>query len=341
MKHWNISQAFSIRSRMRRPARDARYSSHCAAPAVLVYCDGTLIHLLGTHTALRMPLGISIIGVAWLDSLPLTPRQLLRLNRYLGANIMPTESFAGMFDQNADQWTRQEPMILSDFTARPLVMAELAPVSGKHVLDLGCGEGYVARLVAQAGAQSVFGIDISSEMVGRAQQAVASGAPCPMTFVSGNATTFQDFPRPQFDRVIAVFMVSYLSCTEMTEVFRTVRSRLAPGGRFVFTVPHPFLPYIRQQEKPVYFDSKGRDYFAGVDESYEGYIWRRDGKAVPVSYMHKTFADYFNALAAAGFQVLPKVIELKVTQEHLALDRAFFEGAVGYPLQVLFRIDAQ
>jgi hypothetical protein len=57
--------------------------------------------------------------------------------------------------------------------------------------------------------------------------------------------------------------------------------------------------------------------------------------------LHKTFADYFNALAAAGFQTLPKIIELKVTEEHLALDRAFFEGAVGYPLQVLFRIDAQ
>ncbi len=235
---------------------------------------------------------------------------------------MQTDSFAGMFDQNADQWARQEPMILSDFTARPLVLQELAPVTGKHVLDLGCGEGYVARLVAQA-------------------EAAASGAPCPMTFESGNATNFQDFPWEQFDRVIAVFMVSYLSCAEMTAVFRTVRSRLAPGGRFIFTVPHPFLPYIRPLEKPVYFDSKGRDYFAGVDESYEGYIWRRDGKAVPVSYMHKTLADYFNALAAAGFQTLPKIIELKVTEEHLALDRAFFEGAVGYPLQVLFRIDAQ
>jgi len=161
-----------------------------------------------------------------------------------------------------------------------------------------------------------------------------------MTFKTGNATNFTEFPREQFDRVITVFMVSYLSCAEMTEVFRTVRSRLAPGGRFVFTAPHPFLPYIRPHEKPVYFDSKGRDYFAGVDESYEGYIWRRDGKAVPVSYMHKTFADYFDALAAAGFQTLPKVIELKVTEEHLALDRAFFEAAVGYPLQVLFRIDA-
>src|ERR1700731_4620734 len=108
---------------------------------------------------------------------------------------MQTDSFAGMFDQNAEQWTRQEPMILSDFTARPIVMQELEPVKGKHVLDLGCGEGYVARLVAQAGAQSVFGIDISSEMVGRAQLAAASGAPCPMTFESGNATNFREFPR--------------------------------------------------------------------------------------------------------------------------------------------------
>jgi hypothetical protein len=57
--------------------------------------------------------------------------------------------------------------------------------------------------------------------------------------------------------------------------------------------------------------------------------------------MHKTFADYFNSMPAAGFQTLPEIIELKVTEEHLALDRSFIEGAAGYPLQVLFRIDAQ
>lgn len=251
---------------------------------------------------------------------------------------MQTDSFAGLFDQNADQWARQEPMILSDFTARPLVLRELAPVTGRHVLDLGCGEGYVARLVAQAGAGSVFGIDISGEMVGRAQ-AAARDAPCPMTFRSGDVTTFREFPRERFDRVIAVFVLSYLTRVEMTEVFRAVRSRLAPGGRFIFTVPHPSLPYVRPHGKPVYFDSKGRDYFAGVDQSYEGCIWRRDGKVVPVSYMHKTFADYFDGLAAAGFRTLPKVIELTVTEENLALDRGFFEGAAGYPLQVLFRLE--
>jgi hypothetical protein len=54
---------------------------------------------------------------------------------------MQTHSFTGMFDQNAEQWARQEPSILSDFTARPLVLQELALVTGKDMLDLGCSEG--------------------------------------------------------------------------------------------------------------------------------------------------------------------------------------------------------
>jgi hypothetical protein len=55
-----------------------------------------------------------------------------------------------------------------------------------------------------------------------------------MTFVNGNATNFQDFPREQFDRVIAVFMLSYLSRADMTAVFpdRTLAPR--PGRSFHF-----------------------------------------------------------------------------------------------------------
>ena len=45
---------------------------------------------------------------------------------------MQTGSFAGMFDQNAGQWARLEPMILSDFTARPVVLEELAPLAGHY-----------------------------------------------------------------------------------------------------------------------------------------------------------------------------------------------------------------
>jgi hypothetical protein len=138
---------------------------------------------------------------------------------------------------------------------------------------------------------------------------------------------------------MAVFLFNYLTRTEMRTVMEAVRGHLIPGGRFVFTVPHPCFPYMRAAERPFYFDTKGHNYFVGVDRTYEGQIWRRDGAAVPVRCVHKTWADYFEALTLAGFSRTPKVVELGVTDEHIALDPAFFGPLKGYPLHVLFRVE--
>jgi SAM-dependent methyltransferase len=81
-------------------------------------------------------------------------------------------STEAIYDVHATRWSRKEPILLSDFTARPFVIRELGPLEGTHVLDLGCGEGYVARLAAEAGAASVFGVDISAEMVKSARLAM-------------------------------------------------------------------------------------------------------------------------------------------------------------------------
>jgi len=252
---------------------------------------------------------------------------------------MTEQSTEAIYDANATNWTRHDRLLLSDFTARPAVIDELEPLPGTHVLDLGCGEGYVARLVAAAGAASVFGIDVSSEMVHNARAATADTGACDLRFAAGDAATFTDLPRRTYERAMAVFLFNYLTRSEMTAVMRTVRGALAPGGRFVFTVPHPCFPYLRQAAEPFYFDTGGADYFAGIDRTFEGRIWRRDGLAVPVRCVHKTFGDYFTALADAGFDRLPKVVELHVTEEHLALDPAFFGPLRGQPLHVLFRIE--
>lgn len=252
---------------------------------------------------------------------------------------MPNESTEAIYDANADRWARRERVLLSDFTARPRVIEALSPLSGAHVLDLGCGEGYVARLVAEAGAASVFGIDVSSEMVENARRAIPADTACAMQFDAADASTYTGFPRPAFDRVMAVFLFNYLTRAQMTAVMRTARERLAPGGRFVFTVPHPCLPYMRETAPPFYFETEGHDYFGGVDTTYEGRIWRRDGQSVPVRCVHKTFSDYFTALAEAGFTSMPTVSELHVTDEHLAFDPAFFEPLRGYPLHVMFQVE--
>jgi cyclopropane fatty-acyl-phospholipid synthase-like methyltransferase len=244
-----------------------------------------------------------------------------------------------LYDAHATKWTRRERTMLSDFTARPFVLEELGPLAGTHVLDLGCGEGYVARLIAEAGAKSVFGVDVSGEMVRAARAATPPGLDCELRFEAVDASAPFEPSRELYDRIVAVFLFNYLDRAAMTAVLRLAHERLAPGGRFLFTVPHPCFPYMRDAAAPFYFDTEAKDYFAGVDHTYEGKIWRRDGTAVPVRCVHKTFADYFDALAAAGFSALPKLRELRVTAEHLALDPAFFGPLRGQPLHVLFRID--
>lgn len=253
---------------------------------------------------------------------------------------MAAESTEALYNANAASWERRERVLLSDFTARPFVIGELGPLEGAHVLDLGCGEGYVARLVAEAGAASVFGIDASWKMVRIARNAAPPNGRCAMAFEVADAARLDQFSRGTYDRTLAVFLFNYLTRIEMTAVMRRARAQLAPGGRFVFTVPHPCFPYMRAPSAPFFFDTQGKNYFEGTDCSYEGKIWRRDGKAVPVRCVHKTFADYFTALAEAGFTALPKVVELRVTAEHLACDHAFFEPLLGFPLHLLFRIEA-
>jgi len=252
----------------------------------------------------------------------------------------PPVSTREIYDSNAAQWERKDRVLLSDFTARSDVINALAPLSGAHVLDIGCAEGYVARLVADAGTASVFGIDISNEMIQNAQKAASAGSRCPMTFVTGDAAAISAFPRERFDRIMAVFSFNYMTLAAMTRVLHTARERLAPGGRLVFVVPHPCFPFMRAAAAPYYFNPAGYSYFDGIDVAFEGGIWRLDGRAVPVRCLHKTFSDYFAALANVGFTAAPKVIELKVTEEHIKIDKEFFSPLRGYPLHVLFSVSA-
>jgi malonyl-CoA O-methyltransferase len=56
-----------------------------------------------------------------------------------------------------------------------VVMSLLPPVSGRRVLDVGCGTGRYMRLVGALGAE-VVGVDLSAAMLSRARQAGAAVA---------------------------------------------------------------------------------------------------------------------------------------------------------------------
>lgn len=245
-----------------------------------------------------------------------------------------------IYDGYADLWVRNEPVLLSDYSARPRVLELCGDVEGKSILDLGCGEGYVGRQLAQKGAASVKGYDVSGGMIEGAKKTATEAGLDHLTYAVSDLreAQFGDAENP-VDLVVAVFLFNYMDSASMSRILDRIRTVLKPGGRFIFTVPHPLLPWIKPAEKPFYMRPEG-GYLSAVDVPFPGRIWRRDGASVEVQAVHKTFTTYFNALAAAGFTSMPHVEELHITADHVALDPEFFGPLVDLPLHVAFSLSS-
>ncbi|MFN6558953.1 MAG: class I SAM-dependent methyltransferase [Nostoc sp. ChiSLP01] len=246
-------------------------------------------------------------------------------------------STRNLYNRTASKWIRGEPISLSDFTARPLVIGLCEPVSGLRVLDIGCGEGYCSRELRRRGAAQVHGIDLSQSMIEAATLQEVEDA-LGISYEVGCATNLKQFNDAEIDLVVAVFLFNYLTIAQTEECMSEVARVLRPGGRFVFSVPHPSFPYMREPGYPFYFEVEGKGYFSKRDRQFPGRIWKRDGSWLNVQLIHKTLEDYFNAFKIAGFNTMPILQELRVTPEHIALDESFFSPLLDQPLHLAIQL---
>ena len=241
-----------------------------------------------------------------------------------------------LYNQHAQSWVRTEPTILSDYTARPRVLERAGAVQGKSVLDLGCGEGYVARLLAERGTASIVGIDQSEEMIlgARTRNTIDEFE---IEYIHTSATSWTP-PRESFDLALAVFLLNYLTVDESVASLKRAHASLRPEGKLIMTLPHPSLPWLRPEEPPFYFRKPAKGYKESRDEELKGFIWSRNGGAVPVRCRHKTLTDIFEIVRRSGFDGPVHLEELCVTDAHLAFDYDFFGPLKGSPLHLLVEL---
>jgi SAM-dependent methyltransferase len=242
-----------------------------------------------------------------------------------------------LYDQSATNWVRAEPIALSDFTARPVLLGMCEPVAGLRILDLGCGEGYCSRELKRRGAADVYGIDLSEGMIIAAQQQDQIDQ-LGIRYESGCATDLPQLADASVDLVLAVFLFNYLTVAQMQQCMAEVLRVLKPGGRFIFSIPHPAFPFMRSAEYPFYFKVEGAGYFSQRDQQFPGRIWKRDGSWLDVQLVHKPLEEFFDGLRLAGFNTMPLVRELRVTTEHVQLDEAFFQPLFDYPLHLAIQV---
>src|SRR5687767_5651358 len=106
-------------------------------------------------------------------------------------------------------------------------------VRGKRVLDLGCGEGYGAFLLARD-AREVVGVDIDADTIVHARNRYGS-LRRKLTFIEGALT---EVPADQrtFDVVVCFEALEHI--TEHDRMFAEVRRVLAEGGVLVVSTPN-------------------------------------------------------------------------------------------------------
>nr|VFK57053.1 MAG: Globin [Candidatus Kentron sp. TUN] len=260
-----------------------------------------------------------------------------------------------LYDAESQRWARNKPTCLSDFTARPWVFAMCEPhiTPNTRLLDIGCGEGYCTRVLHDLGAQKPVGVDISEQMIHIAKS-IESRNKQGITYIHGNACqvhsllanhfleiglTDKQLIDAHFDLVTAVFLFNYQTIEEMYDVGHQVYTLLRPGGRFVFTVPHPSLRYWDRQEEPPFFLRKegSRGYFADRDTRIPGVIYTRDGVPLDIQSVHKNIQDYIAFIVEAGF-IVEEIRELGVTDSLIDEDPTFFEPLQGIPLHLAIKV---
>jgi SAM-dependent methyltransferase len=174
----------------------------------------------------------------------------------------------------------------------------LGEVSGRRVLEIGCGSAPCARWLRRAGAD-VVALDLSAGMLARAAELGRStGVAVPLLQADAGALPLAG---GSVDVVCSAFGgLPFVADVEgaLAEAARVLR----PGGRFVASVNHPFRWPLPDSPEPAdlrivssYFDRRP---YVETDGA---------GRTVYVEH-HRTVGDWVRAVVGAGL-VLDDLVE--------------------------------
>ena len=196
-----------------------------------------------------------------------------------------TSTPASDYDSFAAAYSAEnESGLFNRYYERPAMLRLTGDVSGRRILDVGCGSGPLTEALRAKGAV-VTGFDSSAAMVDLARQRLGEDADLHVADLAAPLP----FPDAEFDDVVASLVLHYLE--DWSGPLAELRRVLKPGGRLVVSVIHPAVYAI------VYPDA---DYFALTKYSEE---YTFDGQSAVLTYWHRPLHAITDAFTAAGFRI--------------------------------------
>lgn len=190
------------------------------------------------------------------------------------------------YDSFAEAYSAEnEHNLVNAYYARPAMLALAKDVTGRRILDAGCGSGPLSAALRDRGAV-VTGIDAGAGMLALARRRLGDEADLRVADLN-DPLPFDD---DAFDDVVSSLVLHYLE--DWGPPLAEMRRVLRPGGRLIASVDHPFVAYTITDPRP--------DYFATTSCTFD---WTFDGRSVPMKFWRKPLHAMIDAFTTAGFRL--------------------------------------
>ena len=191
------------------------------------------------------------------------------------------------YDSFAEAYSAENEVNLANaYYERPATLVLAGDVTGRRILDAGCGSGPLSAALRDRGA-IMTGFDSSAAMLKLARRRLGDDADLQLADLGRPLP----YPDAAFDDVVASLVLHYLG--NWTAPLAELRRVLKPGGRLIASVMHPLLghPLVRP----------GADYWATYQWSDENTT--ASGQNYVLTYWHRPLPAMIDAFTTAGFRI--------------------------------------
>lgn len=199
----------------------------------------------------------------------------------------------------------------------------LGDMSGKSVLEIGCGSGYSLEYAKNCGATDLWGLDISANQITKTKEYLESKN-ISANLVCSPMECDCNLPTNYFDVVYSVYGIGWT--TDLESTFNRIHSYLKKDGVLVFGWSHPIHKCVSIESGQLIFSNS---YF-----NEEWYCANIGDKEIMLS--NRTLSTFINALANNGF-VIEKLVEETDRDKAIAANSDFGRKALMLPTAFVMR----
>jgi len=185
----------------------------------------------------------------------------------------------------------------------PTIFKILGQVKGKRILDAGCGNGYLCRLLSKKGAE-IVGVDVSKRSIEIAEE-IEKKEPMNMPYQIGSICDLRMFEDDTFDLIVSNIVLDDLQ--DIDKAIRELHRVLKPDGKLVFSILHPCFssPHVHGWvRKPIDSQRKEDRLYWMVDRYFDRSIEEWTYFDFPPVYsFHRPLSDYMKTLIKSGFTI--------------------------------------